>query len=209
MPAKGQRATTCKWGHPLTEDNRLHEPGRRGGGACRSCYLDRLDRGLSDAELERRAAADAGLKRCSACHLAKSHGEFNRSSYTSDGLYNQCRSCVKARKKQDRERDKERNRDRRLQAEFGLTGDQYAGLAESQHNACAICRRPCRTNRRLAVDHDHVTGQVRGLLCGSCNNGLGRFRDDPELLRSAAAYLEAHQCHGALLPLARSRDVLN
>ncbi len=65
----------------------------------------------------------------------------------------------------------------------GLTVEQL--LAVLAPGVCAICRSPTR----LHVDHDHVTGRVRGLLCASCNLGLGRFRDDPERLLSAAAYL--------------------
>lgn len=59
---------------------------------------------------------------------------------------------------------------------------------------CAICGKlPGKTNggRPLAVDHDHKTGRVRGLLCENCNNGLGRFKDNPAFLREAVGYLEA------------------
>jgi hypothetical protein len=55
---------------------------------------------------------------------------------------------------------------------------------------CAICRQPERTpGRALAVDHDHATGEVRGLLCGNCNRGIGFLGDSAELLESAAGYL--------------------
>jgi len=65
----------------------------------------------------------------------------------------------------------------------------------SQNGVCAICSggetvKTRGTLRRLAVDHDHETGKVRGLLCNRCNNGLGNFRDDPDLLREAIAYLQ-------------------
>lgn len=59
-----------------------------------------------------------------------------------------------------------------------------------QGGACKICGEPCTSGRSLAVDHCHKTGRVRGLLCGQCNNGLGRFRDRPDLLLAAIAYLE-------------------
>lgn len=62
----------------------------------------------------------------------------------------------------------------------------------SQGGVCAICRQPeGREGRSLSVDHDHDSGVVRGLLCDSCNVGLGRFRDDPELVRSALEYLSS------------------
>ena len=66
-------------------------------------------------------------------------------------------------------------------------------LAWSQ-GGCAICgaRQGLggRNDRRLAVDHNHTTGKVRGLLCDSCNHGLGKFKDDKRLLKIAIAYLE-------------------
>lgn len=75
---------------------------------------------------------------------------------------------------------------------FGLTEDDYQILLAKQGGKCKICRQPEKTRgRRLAVDHDHGTGRVRGLLCGNCNNALGRMADDPARLRAAADYLEA------------------
>lgn len=74
-------------------------------------------------------------------------------------------------------------------AKFGLTPGQYAKMLEAQDGLCAICRQPPGTHR-LAVDHDHSTGQIRGLLCAPCNVALGGFHDDPARLRSAIAYLE-------------------
>jgi hypothetical protein len=77
-----------------------------------------------------------------------------------------------------------------LRRKFGITVDQYYALLAKQNHCCAICKAKCATGYRLAVDHDHVTGEVRGLLCQGCNTGVGKFKDSPELLRSAAEYLE-------------------
>lgn len=73
---------------------------------------------------------------------------------------------------------------------YGLTVRELHELMERQGRACAICRTPDWGVKGPSVDHCHTTGAVRGILCGSCNNGLGRFRDDPARLRAAAAYLE-------------------
>lgn len=74
---------------------------------------------------------------------------------------------------------------------YGISAEQYKILYEAQGGRCAICRRATGATRRLAVDHDHKTGEVRGLLCKPCNRyGLGMFaRDNPEVFDRAADYL--------------------
>lgn len=73
---------------------------------------------------------------------------------------------------------------------FGITLKQYDEMLDAQGSRCAICgKTPEDNGRRLAVDHDHNTGEIRGLLCVSCNMGLGKFGDDPTLIAKAIAYL--------------------
>ena len=80
-------------------------------------------------------------------------------------------------------------RDREYRKRFGITKAQYDALLSEQGGSCAICKStPGR--RRLDVDHCHLTGKVRGLLCETCNKTLGFFNDDPELLKAALKYLE-------------------
>jgi hypothetical protein len=81
-----------------------------------------------------------------------------------------------------------RRRRQNLKA-FGLSEAAYDALLAEQAGVCAICSQSCSTGRRLAVDHDHETGRVRGLLCGRCNRALGLLRDDPSTFQKAAAYL--------------------
>lgn len=71
---------------------------------------------------------------------------------------------------------------------YGLTFEAYTKLREKQQDRCAICS---REQKRLNIDHDHLTKQVRGLLCRKCNYGLGFFGDDTQLLEKAIAYLQA------------------
>lgn len=68
---------------------------------------------------------------------------------------------------------------------YGLTDAEYSHLLVEQDGLCAICYEEPATH----VDHDHVTGEVRGILCRSCNLGIGHLRDDVELLRAAIEYL--------------------
>lgn len=86
-----------------------------------------------------------------------------------------------------------------LKKRYGITADQYRSMWDAQGGCCAICGNPEKTMdprfkgiRRLAVDHCHKTGKVRGLLCYLCNNGMGKLGEDPRVLRAAADYLERH-----------------
>lgn len=75
-----------------------------------------------------------------------------------------------------------------LKDAFGITVEEYNRLLVSQGCRCAICRElPCK--KRLAVDHDHETGKIRGLLCFECNIGLGKFRDSALMVEAALRYL--------------------
>jgi Recombination endonuclease VII len=87
-----------------------------------------------------------------------------------------------------------RERARTLSA-YGLTQSDWDGLIRRQENKCALCRtdEPGNRGERWHIDHDHVTGQVRGLLCHRCNMGLGCFRDDPEIIKAAARYVTKHR----------------
>lgn len=80
-----------------------------------------------------------------------------------------------------------------LKSAYGLTMEQFEIMVKKQSGVCAICEKPCVVHGRLSVDHNHKTGNVRGLLCKSCNAGLGHFYDDPALFRKAADYLESYR----------------
>lgn len=76
-----------------------------------------------------------------------------------------------------------------LRLKYGITQEQYDEMVRRQNGLCAICEH-APIQKVLVVDHDHKTGVIRGLLCDACNVGLGRFGDDPKLLRAALRYLE-------------------
>jgi hypothetical protein len=80
-----------------------------------------------------------------------------------------------------------------LKRKFGLSLEQYDEMLASQHGGCAICGDAPEANVSLHIDHDHDSGAVRGLLCFSCNGGLGQFKEEPDLIRAAAAYLDGHE----------------
>lgn len=83
-----------------------------------------------------------------------------------------------------------------LKTSYGITPEHYEQLLAEQGGCCAVCRGSdpyARHHNLFAVDHDHVTGKVRGLLCAKCNTGIGQLRDDPDLLVAAAAYVRLHR----------------
>jgi hypothetical protein len=77
----------------------------------------------------------------------------------------------------------------RLIYKFGITLDEYNELLNKQKNSCSICGNPPRL-QKFAVDHDHKTGKVRGLLCRDCNVGIGNLKDDPDLIEKAIQYIK-------------------
>lgn len=79
--------------------------------------------------------------------------------------------------------------EKRVRKVYGLAEGDYERLYEVQGSACGICGRAKGVRKKLAVDHDHRTGLVRGLLCGPCNKILGHLRDDVETARRIASYL--------------------
>ena len=81
---------------------------------------------------------------------------------------------------------------RYIRKTYAITLHEYHSRLGAQGHRCAICS-TAPSGRNLDVDHDHATGAVRGLLCNNCNVGLGRFLDNPKLLRAALAYL-GHPC---------------
>jgi hypothetical protein len=92
-----------------------------------------------------------------------------------------------------RERGRIRKALRRRWKKYGLTPEQFNIKNETQTGLCMLCNELNQNGRDLCVDHDHETGNVRDLLCTRCNRGLGMFKDSPELLEKAAAYIRGHK----------------
>jgi hypothetical protein len=87
----------------------------------------------------------------------------------------------------------------RLINQFGITLENYNDLLKKQNYLCLICNKPetevepGKSPKTLAVDHNHETGKIRGLLCGKCNKGIGMFEDNTNLLQSAINYLNGNK----------------
>lgn len=147
-------------------------------------------------------------KTCRKCGEVKKVSEFYRAAKNRDGYENHCKDCRNARMAQYKSGERARtlrknyhksegfkasNRNSILKRLYGITSDEYDSMLHSQGGVCAICSKEDAAGRRLAVDHCHATGKVRGLLCGACNVALGKFRDSPELLANAIKYLQENQ----------------
>jgi hypothetical protein len=96
------------------------------------------------------------------------------------------------RKTRSRPEYKRYMREYHLTRKYGITIADYEQMLAEQYGGCAICGRPEPEDGSLHVDHDHDTGAVRGLLCFPCNQAIGAFAEDLELLSSALTYLRHH-----------------
>jgi hypothetical protein len=139
---------------------------------------------------------------------------FNKDKRKKSGYTPQCRQCrhasekiwrdkhpeeLKAKRKQrelklPKEERTKRRRHTNIMSKFKMTVSDYEFLWDKQGGLCAICKRPERAKRDgvvkyLAIDHDHKTGKIRGLLCSACNSGIGQLQDDPFILAEAIRYL--------------------
>jgi len=133
-------------------------------------------------------------KQCKMCKRRRSVTQFWKQKGTKDGLRIWCKSCSNADNKKWRANNREQHNDsirvsKLKKAGADITRDRLTELKAAQADLCAICRKPEKGRARLAVDHCHKSGVVRGLLCRKCNNGIGHFDDSVELLRAAIAYL--------------------
>ena len=130
---------------------------------------------------------------CKACYTAymKEHREKNREAYNAAQ-----RRYYQNHGPEVRAMMSDRMYESKLRNQYGLTVEDVQRLFASQSGLCAICKREIFLRKKnaadsAALDHNHDTGQVRGLLCGNCNKALGQFYEDPVLLRAAATYIES------------------
>ena len=142
------------------------------------------------------------IRVCTVCAEGKTHEQFHKHPNGLHGLQSQCKACASAKSKKrwhgfTPEQKRDHGRRNMLKHNYGITVEQYEAIFEAQGGLCAICREPeprraksTATDRMaMPVDHDHASGEVRGLLCSNCNITLGLMKDDPDRLEAAANYL--------------------
>lgn len=135
----------------------------------------------------------SSTKRCGRCKEPKKASDFYGSQWLNGGAW--CKECCRI----DYANRSDKVRWQRILRDYGISQLDYESMLEAQGGVCDICKKPERSKRFkfLAVDHDHLTNKVRGLLCNRCNAGLGNFDDVIPLLCKAANYLEKHRAISA------------
>lgn len=147
-------------------------------------------------------------KQCRKCQKLKDTKDFHKNKGYEDGLSHICKQCKKDYRKMWYQRNKKRLNEEskryllsnpkiynNLKYRFNnFTEDDYNNLFVEQNGCCAICgAHQSELSRRLAVDHNHETGHIRGLLCMKCNTALGKFYDSVEVLQNAIKYLQTRK----------------
>lgn len=142
-------------------------------------------------------------KICTVCKQTLPFEDFHNSVRSKDGKAYRCKTCdYSAQKVYKKKRYLEYREGRRKvqrKSKYGLDDEKFQELLERQSGCCACCEKPLDQGwtrehkpNKLVVDHDHVTGKVRGLLCTMCNKGLGLLGDNVEGLEKALKYLKTH-----------------
>lgn len=126
-------------------------------------------------------------KRCSSCGEDKALTEFYADKRGGSGVQSRCKECSKAwsmeYRKANPEKRKRWQRINRIRS-YGIEPHEYEAMIVAQSGCCAICER----RQPLCIDHDHITGEVRGLLCKPCNSAIGLLREDPATIQRALEY---------------------
>ena len=117
------------------------------------------------------------MKICVSCKETKPTSEFYKSGWVKDGFRSRCKLC---------EADERRAQIWKNQGII-FTIEEYQALMDRQEGRCAVCQE--LSTRTLCVDHDHISGKVRGLLCHDCNTGIGKLKEDVKILSRAIQYL--------------------
>lgn len=169
---EGSVSDTCRRGHVIAE------VGRYKHGGCKACVAERNKRYYADNK-------EAEQERYQTYYQAN-RDDLREKSRAWSAAHKDHRSAYN---RAYHELDPEQRSMRWREWRYGLTAEDYTSLLEAQRGVCGICHTE-PNSKPLAVDHDHETGAVRGLLCGTCNSGIGMLKDDAELLRRAVAWVE-------------------
>lgn len=134
------------------------------------------------------------MKTCTKCKEEKSLDQFHKDKRALSGTQSRCKEC----QREDKKVLSLYYREHHLLSKYGIDLEGYDNLLKSQNSQCRVCgieEKYCE-NSRLAVDHNHETGGVRGLLCKKCNQAIGLLQDNPDNCVAAAEYLKEEGHYG-------------
>jgi hypothetical protein len=135
------------------------------------------------------------MANCPSCNTEKNESEFYVQISRSTKRSSYCKECECKKRRSWRKNNSDKVRNSNYKNAYGINLENYNKMFADQAGCCAICKKHQNEfTKKLSVDHDHQTGNVRALLCNPCNTSLGNMNDDIELLKSAIDYLEKHQC---------------
>lgn len=189
-----RRCRDCGLWRPLGE---FHTSSRRPSGRgsyCQPCFNARSKasyakrvRERDGREVKAPRVVPAGYKFCPDCQTVKPLADYPRNRAGTTGFASYCKPCHNPRTRKTKQRLYGGSREYHLRRRYGIGQAEFGKLLAAQGGVCGICG----AQRPEHVDHDHVTGYVRGVFCFNCNGGLGHFRDDRGRLDKAIAYLTA------------------
>ena len=130
---------------------------------------------------------------CSKCGETKTVDEYYTDNRAKSKRASACKTCCLEAKALDYKKHRGKRLAYRRSYLYGVSQGDYETLHNKSKGVCGICGCAEGSKMALAVDHCHKSGKVRGLLCNNCNNGLGRFKDDPDLLQLAIKYLKENK----------------
>lgn len=133
------------------------------------------------------------MKTCFGCKKELPSSKFHIRNNRKIGIESRCKDCTSIKRKKYRLENKDLIRAQNKRRVPGWDIDRYNKYLKLQEGKCAICGTTQYINKDWCADHNHITNQPRGLLCGRCNAGLGYFKDNPEYLQSAINYLNKWQ----------------
>lgn len=128
------------------------------------------------------------MKECSQCKKIKDYSCFNKEERNTDGYTGSCKDCRNLNRRGKRSLEGRKYRAK----QYGLTLEEYEDYFDNA--SCGICG----IKENLCLDHNHSTGEIRGVLCKNCNSGLGYLQDNIELLSAAQEWLEEKGSYGSL-----------
>ena len=144
------------------------------------------------------------MKTCRTCKQQKEETDFYKASRKNGNpneRHSECKECTKTRVKAAHANNPDRARDRHYRRTYGISLADFNRMVLAQGNKCACCpaTKAGGKHNQWNVDHDHVTGVVRGLLCKDCNIVLGLVEDSPEHLQRLIAYIAKHtECNSQM-----------